>query len=370
MSELSASVEEKEIFEKTTPLPMLPQNDRRKTSYLYNDELPPLSDEPAEPPPEQTLDPTDITASSGTASFNPIFEEEANINSMNTSPAMDFSYPRMQNTPILDEHLALDYERDRIPFDLFNVSPAMGAEFSSLNPLGYTPYDPSANTNSAGSSSGSALNIPSAPPLTEGIVRQHLHNQPQQPHGLNGPMGHNINDMLSSNNLLFLSGNYTARRKWDDDDSHTSPRNHFNASTHTTASKAQPARAKSAHNLIEQRYRNKINDRFTALQMLVPTLRVISRKSQKNRTGSEGSRDEEEEDEDDMCSPLIDPGEDLEGLEPARKLNKGTILAKSIEYIKFLERKNERIKMEHRELLERARMMGLQIDESLLGGQG
>lgn len=70
-----------------------------------------------------------------------------------------------------------------------------------------------------------------------------------------------------------------------------------------------------------------------------------------------------------MSSPPFDHDEDLEGLEPARKLNKGTILAKSIEYIKFLERKNERIKMEHRELVERARMMGIQLDESLLDGR-
>ena len=56
---------------------------------------------------------------------------------------------------------------------------------------------------------------------------------------------------------------------------------------------------------------------------------------------------------------------DLEGLEPARKLNKGTILAKSIEYIKFLEMKNERMKQEHDELVLKARMLGLVIDEDM-----
>ena len=40
-----------------------------------------------------------------------------------------------------------------------------------------------------------------------------------------------------------------------------------------------------------------------------------------------------------VLSSSMDDDIDLEGLEPARKLNKGTILAKSIEYIKFLELK-------------------------------
>lgn len=57
---------------------------------------------------------------------------------------------------------------------------------------------------------------------------------------------------------------------------------------------------------------------------------------------------------------------DLEGLEPARKLNKGTILAKSIEYIKFLELKNDRMTHEHQQLLIKARMLGLVVDQSSL----
>lgn len=54
---------------------------------------------------------------------------------------------------------------------------------------------------------------------------------------------------------------------------------------------------------------------------------------------------------------------DLEGLEPARKLNKGTILAKSIEYIKFLESKNDKLKQDNEALLEKAKMLGVDFDE-------
>lgn len=125
-------------------------------------------------------------------------------------------------------------------------------------------------------------------------------------------------------------------------------------------------RAKSAHNIIEQRYRNKINDKFQVLQDSVPTLRILSIKKKKypNKDFDDSSDDDESFTSD---QPTHQPGEliDLEGLEPARKLNKGTILAKSIEYIKFLELKNDRIRNEQNELILRARMMGLDIDEVL-----
>lgn len=116
-------------------------------------------------------------------------------------------------------------------------------------------------------------------------------------------------------------------------------------------------RVKSAHNVIEQRYRNKINLKFNVLQNLVPTLRVVARRKQRG-----GDHDEEDDDYVYSYTPGSD-SDDLEGLEPARKLNKGTILAKSIEYIKFLELKNERMKLEHDELLLKAKMLGIQIDD-------
>lgn len=115
-------------------------------------------------------------------------------------------------------------------------------------------------------------------------------------------------------------------------------------------------RVKSAHNVIEQRYRNKINLKFNVLQNLVPTLRVVARRKQR------GGDDEDDEDYVYAYLPGSD-SDDLEGLEPARKLNKGTILAKSIEYIKFLELKNERMKLEHDELVLKAKMLGIKIDE-------
>lgn len=109
-------------------------------------------------------------------------------------------------------------------------------------------------------------------------------------------------------------------------------------------------RMPSAHNVIEQRYRNKINDKFTALLESVPTLRIVSKRKKQPEEDSYLSEESEEEG-------------NLEGLEPARKLNKGVILSKSIEYIKFLELKNDRMKQQNSELMEKARMLGISLDQ-------
>ncbi|KAF2851640.1 sterol regulatory element binding protein-like protein Sre1 [Plenodomus tracheiphilus IPT5] len=82
---------------------------------------------------------------------------------------------------------------------------------------------------------------------------------------------------------------------------------------------------KTAHNMIEKRYRNNLNDKIAALRDSVPSLRIMSRPN-----GTE---------EDD------DP-EDLEGLTPAHKLNKATVLSKATEYIRHLEKRNKRMQDE------------------------
>ncbi|PMD20014.1 HLH-domain-containing protein, partial [Hyaloscypha hepaticicola] len=76
---------------------------------------------------------------------------------------------------------------------------------------------------------------------------------------------------------------------------------------------------KTAHNMIEKRYRTNLNDKIAALRDSVPSLRVMSKKN---------SRGEEVH-------------EDLQGLTPAHKLNKATVLSKATEYIAHLEKRNK-----------------------------
>lgn len=89
--------------------------------------------------------------------------------------------------------------------------------------------------------------------------------------------------------------------------------------------KGQPPK-KTAHNMIEKRYRTNLNDKIAALRDSVPSLRVMSRPNGGN-----------EEDDD---------PEDLEGLTPAHKLNKATVLSKATEYIRHLEKRNKRLQDE------------------------
>ena len=80
---------------------------------------------------------------------------------------------------------------------------------------------------------------------------------------------------------------------------------------------------KTAHNMIEKRYRTNLNDKIAALRNSVPSLRQMSRINAKPG------------DEDDP--------EDLDGLAPAHKLNKATVLSKATEYIQHLEKRNKRM---------------------------
>lgn len=63
----------------------------------------------------------------------------------------------------------------------------------------------------------------------------------------------------------------------------------------------KPPVKKTAHNMIEKRYRTNLNDKIAALRDSVPSLRVMSK-------GEE-----------------VDGKEDLQGLTPAHKLNKATV---------------------------------------------
>lgn len=77
----------------------------------------------------------------------------------------------------------------------------------------------------------------------------------------------------------------------------------------------KPKRPKISHNVIERKYRTNINTKILELRDSVPTLLAAARKD----------------------SSVTD----LDGLEPASKLNKASVLTKAKEYIKHLESKNK-----------------------------
>ncbi|KAJ3093296.1 hypothetical protein HDU96_002403, partial [Phlyctochytrium bullatum] len=93
---------------------------------------------------------------------------------------------------------------------------------------------------------------------------------------------------------------------------------------------------KMAHNAIERRYRNNINQRIADLRAVVPALNsakvrdaaAAARKNGKQASG-EGSDGEDDDNLDDLT-------EIIDGIPAATKLNKATILRKATEYIVHL----------------------------------
>ncbi|KAJ3045837.1 hypothetical protein HDV00_006100 [Rhizophlyctis rosea] len=96
---------------------------------------------------------------------------------------------------------------------------------------------------------------------------------------------------------------------------------------------------KVAHNAIERRYRNNINDRIAELRSVVPALNGSKIRDAK---GSKRNRedDSDSDGENDLGNELMD------GIPAATRLNKATILRKSTEYILHLKARNQQYEAE------------------------
>lgn len=103
---------------------------------------------------------------------------------------------------------------------------------------------------------------------------------------------------------------------------------------------------KTAHNMIEKRYRTNLNDKIALLRDSVPSLRVASK-----RKGNSAK------------------DEDLQGLTPAHKLNKATVLSKATEYIAHLEKRNMTVEKENATLKSRIEAFEILIQNQQLQPQ-
>ncbi|KAG0171615.1 hypothetical protein DFQ28_000682 [Apophysomyces sp. BC1034] len=128
---------------------------------------------------------------------------------------------------------------------------------------------------------------------------------------------------------------------------------------------------KTAHNAIERRYRNNINDRIAELKNAVPAL--LHAKLKDSRTGKRSHRSMEDDDEE-----AEDGEEYLDGVAVATKLNKATILRKATEYITHLKKtgddmRRENVALQHilgqlpggQDILVRYRMQKMQREQEL-----
>ncbi|ODV59675.1 HLH-domain-containing protein, partial [Ascoidea rubescens DSM 1968] len=110
--------------------------------------------------------------------------------------------------------------------------------------------------------------------------------------------------------------------------------NKVNSSLPSSNTSGIKKKEKSSHNMIEKRYRTNINDKIRNLRDSVPSLRCLI--------------------DDNFDDSNLDLSNDLniklDGLQPAKKLNKATILSKATEYIKHLEFKNKNLVKENNHL--------------------
>ncbi|KAL4800261.1 hypothetical protein BDV19DRAFT_173488 [Aspergillus venezuelensis] len=97
---------------------------------------------------------------------------------------------------------------------------------------------------------------------------------------------------------------------------------------------------KRAHNVIEKRYRANLNDKIAELRDSVPSLRASK--------GNGKIADDEDE-----------------GVTPANKLNKASILSKATDYIKHLETRNKRLEDENTALKTRLRELERLADQNI-----
>ncbi|CAG8556743.1 2297_t:CDS:2 [Paraglomus occultum] len=137
----------------------------------------------------------------------------------------------------------------------------------------------------------------------------------------NNDVSSGVPDMPSQFNVSLLGGKVPIQRIKS------------STSQPLTNTTAQPTKQqkKIAHNAIERRYRNNINDRINELKNVVPALNHHKHKDTKEI-------DDEEE------------AEEIDGIPAATKLNKATILRKATEYIIHLRKINQRFKEENENL--------------------
>ncbi|KAI9664832.1 MAG: hypothetical protein M1821_006280 [Bathelium mastoideum] len=207
----------------------------------------------------------------------------------------------------------------RNPFR-FGSQPSTEATFDFNNPAIPSPFGSSRRMESA--TNGHASNITAQPssqhhgPLSMDEIKQlqSIAFPSTSPNGHTSIDARGCGSSSSPDPMPCNGENPKKRKSSTEDDNGDSP---------PGLDQSNAPVKKTAHNMIEKRYRTNLNDKIAALRDSVPSLRVMSKGSAADGAGDEA--------------------EDLEGLTPAHKLNKATVLSKATEYINHLEKRNKKL---------------------------
>lgn len=245
--------------------------------------------------------------------------------------------PPLQHGPVISPGgiIGPDHSFNQVPMSAMDVSPftfyndTNQADYRFSDAMNSTPDQSSPGEYGFRPDVGSWDAPPQRPPLTR-EERQHLRNiafqrtSSHESHQSHGSAGE-VNRAVSASPEPAGANSLGKKRKSSGEDSITQ-----NLANPTPGKKTSSS---SAHNMIEKRYRTNLNDKIGNLRDSIPSLRA------KAAPGTiEGDQDREEQ-----------------GLCPAHKMNKATILSKATEYIHHLERKNQHLEDENISLRARIR---------------
>jgi len=224
-------------------------------------------------------DPTETTFSPTTIDFFPELKMPSNSGNIQQREVEEGEQPQYQNVAmangIEESSAAFGDDQGDQPFFVQSDQPR---EDLYSTPLSWSPPTPNIKTEV----------YPMAVPLTaqqqSKLIAQAMPSRsrtyPSSPSSIDSPE-HEYNSLKRKS---------TTKVSDDEEEFHTSH----------SATKRHPPIKKTAHNMIEKRYRTKLNEKIAILRDSVPSLRVVT------KTNSKGEEIEE----------------DLQGLTPAHKLDK------------------------------------------------